>query len=326
MSRESPLPAVFAGLTGQVHFVRQVARDEWSSSCPQCGDAGHKKGSLPDRFRMFTNARGKNKILGWCRRCSYVWFPDTAAAPSREDMEHWRREQIQIEEERKRSAERAIALLQSEKIWIQYHARLNDWAKEVLRSWGIRDDWAKYWKLGLVEDYTVFSHTNGEYHTPAISIPVWQMGWRVSNVKLRTLNPKSQEDRYRSLYKVGQAFPFVAFPALESDTCLVVEGEKKAMVCAEWSDGKYQVVGIPSKTPNPEVLHVLDNFGKLIICLDPDAKKVESGISALDRLTDIVGRERVAILDLPDKVDDMIIRGMRINSALKYTTKLEAKE
>lgn len=327
MNREAFLPAVFAGLQGKVQYVRQVAKDEWSSSCPNCGGTTHKNGEFPDRFRMWTNARGKNKILGWCRHCSYVWFPDTEKPPSREEFDAWRKEQIQVEEQRKREAERAIALLKSEKVWMLYHERLNDWAKEVIKSWGIREDWAHYWKLGLIEDYIVYSKTNGEYHTPAISIPVWQRNWDVANVKIRTLNPKGSEDRYRSMYKVGQAFPFVSFPALDSDTVLVVEGEKKAMVSAQWSEEKYQVIGIPSKTPNPEVLRVLDNFGKVIICLDPDAKEVENenGISALDRLTKIVGRERVAVLDLPDKVDDMIIRGLKINSALKYAKKLEAK-
>lgn len=325
--RDSPLPAVFAGLSGKIHGVRQVRNDEWSSSCPQCGDAGHKGPGAPDRFRMFTNARGKNKILGWCRRCSFMWFPDMGEPISKKDFEDWRREQIQIEEQRRRSAERAIALLKSERIWMYYHERLTDWSKDVLKSWGIREDWAKYWKLGFIEDYVIHSKANGEYHSPAITIPVWQSGWDVSNVKVRTLNPKDSADRYRSFYKTGLAMPFVAFPALQSDTVLVVEGEKKAMVCAEWNEQKYQVIGIPTKTPRPETLQILEKFGKLIVCLDPDAKEdVQEGVNAIQRFANIVGPERCLVVDLPGKVDDMIVNNrLKINSVVKYAKPMEVK-
>src|SRR5688572_27245805 len=163
---EMTLPNEFALLQGKVNYVQRVSKDEYSSSCPQCGGVPHKGGSLPDRFRLFLNAHGKNKVLGWCRRCSYVWFPDTSRPLSRDEMESWRQEQIRREEERKRSAELALANLRSEKIWLKYHEMLSEWSISVLQERGIRKDWADYWRLGFYPDYKVYNKTDGEYFSP----------------------------------------------------------------------------------------------------------------------------------------------------------------
>lgn len=168
--KQFDLPIEFQALT--VIHVQRVSSNEYSSECPQCGGEPHRGGELPDRFRMFLNAHGRNKVLGWCRRCGYVWFPNSAAVSATE-LEIWRQEQIRQEEERKRSAERAIEILKSEKLWLKYNEMLNQWAKDVIKSWGIREDWANFWRLGLNPDYVVKSK-DGEYHSPAITIPLWQ--------------------------------------------------------------------------------------------------------------------------------------------------------
>lgn len=315
----SVLPAEFAGLQTKVDYIQQISRDEYASSCPQCGGTPHKDGSYPDRFRMFLNAHGKNKIMGWCRRCSYIAFPDTSRALDPQEFERWRKEQIEREEARKREAEKAIELLKSQKIWMKYNEMLNEFAVDVIKSWGIRKDWANYWRLGLYPDFKV----DNEYFSPAITIPMWQQGSGVpANVKLRVLNPRQDKDRYRALYKTGQN-PFVAFTGLKSDTVVLVEGEKKAMNVAQWSEQKYQVVGLPSVSPRPELLAKFAGYGKIYLCLDPDARiKNEKGVSPLQRVVKALGRE-VAVVDLPDKVDDMILRGLNFNSAMRYA-KMEA--
>lgn len=316
---KTALPVEFQGLAGKVDYVQRWTKDEYSSSCPQCGGVPHRDGSYPDRFRLFLNASGKNKIIGWCRSCGYVWFPDRDNPVSKEDFEKWRQEQLAREQQRKREAERAIQLLQSEKIWEAYHGKLNPWAIETIGSWGITKDFADYWQLGLIPDYVVHS-ASGEYHSPAISIPVWQPGWKVSNVKVRVLNPRSGGDRYRKLYKTGQDQPFVAWPDLKSDVCFIAEGEKKAMVVAEWADRGMQVMGVPTKTPSTEMLAKFDSFKKLILCLDPDARKDGS----LVRMVSALGKFRTNVLTLPGKVDDMISQhGLDIMDALRYARPLE---
>ena len=320
--KTTTLPTELQGLQGKVSYLQQVSGEEYSSSCPQCGGEPRKNG-FPDRFRLFLNAHGKNKVMGWCRRCSYVWFPDTSRSFTPSEMEKWRQEQIQREEERKRSAERALELLKSERVWMKYNEMLGELGASTLQSWGIRKDWADYWRLGLFADFKVRNKTE-EYFSPAITIPMWQQDSPTpGNIKLRVLNPKGSGDRYRSLYKTGRAFAFVAFNKLHSDTVVLVEGEKKAMNVAQWSEQKYQVVGLPSVTPDRNLLATFANYGKIYTCLDPDSKiENENGVSPKKRLVESLGRE-VLDIDLIDKVDDMILRGLRFDSVMRLAKKME---
>ena len=320
----SPLPQAFAALTGKVDYVQRWTQDEWSSSCPQCGGAPHKDGSRPDRFRMWTNATGKNKVMGWCRRCSYVWFPDGDKKLSPAEFEEWRREQVRVETLKKEAAEKALQLLNSEKIWQKYHEQLFKWdiAVNEVKSWMVPKAYAEYWQIGFAEDFIVYQKDGEPYHSPAISIPVWRPQGKISNVKMRVLNPKSNGDRYRSLYKTGSAKPFVAWRNFESDTVMVVEGEKKCMTTAYQCRKlgvDIQLYGMPSKTPDEAALRELDGYKEIFLCLDPDASEKVNGVSALGRMIDILGRERVRVVTLPGKVDDMIIQnGLNIKSALRY--------
>lgn len=319
--RNDTLPIEFAALNGKVNYIQRVTAGEWSSSCPQCGGIPHQNGEFPDRFRMWTHATGKNRVMGWCRHCSYIWFPDSDRPMKPHEFEQWRKDAEAAERRRKAEAEKALSLLQSEKIWQFYHEKLNEWSVSIIESWGIRKDWADYWKLGLFPDYRCFGK-QGEYFTPAITIPIWQHDWALSNIKVRTLSPKSPDDRYRSLYKTGVSMPFVAFPKLSTDTVLLVEGEKKAMVTAIRSEQKFQVIGIPTKTPSPSSLQMLDRYSKVVVCLDPDAKVGDN--SPLKRLVKLLGPDRVLNVDLPGKVDDLIVNnGLKIHNALKYAKPLE---
>lgn len=318
--RTTSLPPEFSSIQSKLNYVQRWTKDEYSSSCPQCGGVPHKDGSLPDRFRLFLNATGKNKIMGWCRHCSYVWFPDSDRKPDPAEFERWRREQIEREQERKREAERAIKLLQSEKLWEQYNQALRDsaYATDIVTSWGIPPVWANLWKIGFISDYTVKSN-DGEYHKPAITIPVWQQDGTVGNVKVRVLDPKSSNDRYRKLYRTGQDSPFWTEPK-RYEECLLVEGEKKAMVCRTQTPKGLQVVGLPTKTPSKEMLTQFASFKNIYVCLDPDATMDGS----LRRLVTELGKFRTRVLLLPAKIDDMIVHNsLPIMDALKYAKKLE---
>ena len=304
-----------------MNYVQQWTRDEYSSSCPQCGGVPHKSGEFPDRFRLFLNASGKNKVMGWCRHCGYVWFPDNDRPIAKEDFERWRREQVEREELRKQEAEKAIKLLKSERVWEQYHANVAKYtlAQDTIASWGIVDAHADAWKIGFIPDYVVYSKQNGEYHSPAITIPLWQPDWEIRNIKVRVLNPRSSADRYRKLYKTGDDGAFWASPSLQSDTCLLVEGEKKAMVCYAHVPENVQVVGLPTKTPSKDTMTQFASFKKIYLCLDPDARLDNSQQKAVAEL----GKFRTYVINLPGKVDDMIVHNsLDIMDAMRYSKRI----
>jgi len=317
--KKDSLPIEFAGLQGKVDYICRVSSTEWSSSCPQCGGVPHKNGSYPDRFRMWTNANGKNKVMGWCRHCSYVWFPENSKPIDKQEFERWRREQIEVEKQRRADAERAIRNLQSGRPWEEYHLRVNEWAMAKFAERGIPKDYVHYWRLGLNTDYLV----NGTYHSPALTIPVWQTDKSINNIKLRILNPKTDGDRYRNMFKVGMVYPFVAWgKGFESSECLVVEGEFKAMTtaCALRRDKtNIEVIGVPGKNPSPTTLDVLDKFERIYICLDPDAEKEACSLAGL------LGSERVRVVTgLKSKIDDLAVLNYQVvNDAIKYAKKLE---
>jgi hypothetical protein len=279
---------------------------------------------------MWTNASGKNKVMGWCRNCSYVWLPDTNKPISPEEFEKWRKEQLQRETTRKLEAEKAIKLLESDCLWEKFHHELakNPLGLQTMESWGIPQSYAEYWKLGFIQDYTVHAK-DGEYHRPAISIPVWQKDGKISNIKVRILEPKTSADRYRNWYKIGTAKPFVAWRNSPYDNCLLVEGEKKAMVSAlhcRMEKIGIQVIGIPSKTPDEDAIKQFDGYKNIYVCLDPDAEVAEKGISALQRIINMLGRERLNLIKLPAKIDDMLIHNnLKMDGVLRYSKRLERK-
>lgn len=238
---------------------------------------------------------------------------------SPEQFEKWRQEQIIVEEERKRQAEHALKLLRSEKIWEFYHLNRGEYGIEFWQKRGIPQEWQDYWKLGMFGDYAVAP----DYHSPAATIPMWHENWEIDNVKLRVLKPRDDSERYRAIYKTGlKPQPFVAFPDLTFKSALVVEGEIKAMVCAAYKTREMQVIGLPSATPDASALTKLRDYDTIFLCLDPDARVKGLGgknpITPEKRLIDIVGSERIRLVHLHDKVDDLILKyGLNIDSAVK---------
>ena len=91
------------------------------------------------------------------------------------------------------------------------------------------------------------------------------------------------------------------------------------MVSAQWSNQEYQVIGVPTKTPSETALKLFDEFEQITVCLDPDAKvKEKNGISPLRRMIDILDPKRCRVLDLPGKIDDLIVDGMKLQNAMQY--------
>lgn len=310
--RSDVLPSEFSLIANLVSYVVKRTANEWSGSCPKCGGVPHQNGELPDRFRMFRVSK-YGKPLGWCRSCDWKWTADKGRKPSVEEIELWRAEQIKIESERKEAAERALELLQNERLWEIFYTQNIDYSMRLFRDWGMTESWIKYLQWGLIPDYEVKSRKDGNweyYHSPAASLPVWGVGAVVQNIQLRVLNPRNEGDRYRNYYKTGGSYLFVPLYDLPlTGTALIVEGLKKAAVVEQKLDDiGIRVVGVQSKKPDPRVLDELKDCDPIYIGLDPDAFVCgdKSGESAVQYISRIIGKERARIIQFPCKPDDGI--------------------
>lgn len=320
--RQDALPPEFNELSSLVSYVHRKSANEYSSSCPQCLGTPHNGGD-PDRFVMFRVGR-RGTPYGWCRKCGFRWYPNKGSKPSQDDIEYWRKQQIEVEKARKEAAERALFLLQEDRMWEQFYEQNNTWSRGVFKERGIAESWIEYLKLGLIPDYVLKSGQE-QYHSPAFTIPTWNVGAIVRNIKLRVANPRVPRDRYRNFYSMAQSFLFIPlYDVPLYGAGVIVEGEYKAIVVEQHLDNvNYRVVGLQSKTPSAELFGELKDLDPVYIALDPDAsEKVDKQKeSAVEYVTRIVGKERARIVELPVKPDDGIIQGMNMWNFIRMAKK-----
>ena len=133
---------------------------------------------------------------------------------------------------------------------------------------------------------------------PSYTIPVIIAG-KLYNIRHRLVGADNG-DKYRPEIA---GLPSVLFNADylygDSETMLIVEGEKKSIITAQTG---YPNVGIMGKTGfNNKWVKKFDRFKLVNVALDPDAEK-----QAIDLAAKFGGRGR--IIQLPEKIDDMITK------------------
>jgi len=301
--KPSPLPPEFIGLQGQVNYVQQASQTEFCSSCPKCGGAPHQLGELPDRFRMFLNGRN-GKIVGWCRKCNFLWFPDMADnydPPTPQELEQWRQKQEQTEEARLRSAQRALDNLRSAKLWEQY----SEMSGKKGRAWwerrGVPYPFQVMWQLGW--DYDL-----SRWGCASATIPLFDHNGDCLNIKHRLAD--DSKGRYR--YNVtGQDAPmFLTDPDLSLDNHVIaVEGEVKAAVAYITLDDPHAcIVGIPGLNPPASITDTLAKADRITLVLDPDSDaRGADGWSAAGRLVKAIGRSKCQLVVPSMKIDDALL-------------------
>jgi len=274
-------PCVYCG--GKDRFVIWTDREfpHWTWICRQChpesGWIDHITPNLVDKLPPEEMAR---------RRLD-------AAERTARDLE----DQI-------KKAQRVLAELRESQAWLRYHQQMTDEARTRWESWGVPDFYQEFWKLGYDPDRVIFSG-GLEWHTPTMTIPIFEQGtWDVLNIKHRLLKPPKEGDKYRPERAGLPQSLFIADPDYPlTKKLLLVEGEKKAMVSFITADDPLlQVVGIPGKNPCPDLLEKLNDCEPIYILLDPD------GRNEAHELAKKMGKDRCRILELPGKVDDLIIK------------------
>lgn len=148
--------------------------------------------------------------------------------------------------------------------------------------------------------------------TTTATIPIWQAGRQVANVKLRLVDSVLKRGKY--LYYVSglQARSFVCNPEAEAGgMCIVVEGEVKAMVVmATLDDSRQSVFGIPGVTPADSALEAFAHADQVILVLDPGTDQVvnpKTGRTQAEDLALRIGEKRCKVLVPPAKIDDAIL-------------------
>ena len=294
-------PSEFSTIGLDPAYFKRAGRDEWHGPCPRCGGR--------DRFVIFTD-RDYPSWNYFCRQCDPEggWIdelnpmlkeplsPEKAAQIKRNAEERFYKAQQEMEA--------AIRDLQQTEAWITYHEQQTDKSRRLWESWGIPEFWQDFYKLGYDPDRTIWTD-GAEWHTPTMTIPIFEAkSWECLNVRHRLLKPPSPGDKYRPERSGLPAALFVAYPdePVRGKT-LLVEGEKKAMVSFITADDPFmQAVGIPGKNPSSELLEQMDDCDPLYICMDPDARQ-----DAV-KLARQLGTERTRIIELPDKIDDLILK------------------
>lgn len=320
--RQSSLHPEFAELEGKVSYiVERIRGKEWSSSCPNCGGVPHQNGALPDRFRMFTKAYSKRGIsLGWCRACGYKWTSAKDYHPDPARIEAWRKEQIEYHERRRIESETALSHLRDENKWRIYYDALmqNDKARDYWRGAGLAEEYFwEYWGLGYCPRKEFWFDTKDgwvNHVTDTATMVTRSLTGAIVNIKHRLINPFRDGTKYRMEYTTGVEPLCVAnLDNLICDFVLICEGEKKNYNAWILLDNlKVQAYGLPM-TPSDEMLKSLP-FKTAVYIPDPDAfdwredKKGNKRPPPINRVVDALSGKDVRVLELPDKLDDWIIR------------------
>lgn len=186
--------------------------------------------------------------------------------------------------------------LQTEQKHLQYHNGMTDYFIDQWLKRGIDESWQGFYSVGACDDFVI----NDGWHTPTLTIPIFDVSYEVLNIKHRLLNPQNPKDKYRPERSGLGAFPpLLTFPdkGFDGKVTWVIEGEIKAMVTATiCPDSDWQFIGVPGRTQYKGLIDKL-NGKNVIVVPDPGAEK-----DAAEFCRAVSGRW----LSLPDKIDDMI--------------------
>jgi len=291
------IPTKWAGLP----FLRQRTATEWSSACPECGDSGHIGNDEPDRFRIFVD----RKIRGWCRNCGFQAFGDDGKRWSPLEIEEMRRERVARAALERARVRDMIEQMTEEAAWKAYHEGMTDRERQLWRDKGVADSLQDWWELGHNPSYR-FRLGDDVFESPTMTIPFWRED-QVVNLQQRLLQPARPNDKYRFAYDMPSAVFFPERTPPEG-RCIIFEGAIKTMVAWQHLAGKHldlfdSCAGVPSKYINMHHVDELSTADSYLLCLDPDANEDGSTRKAAEQL----GKDRVKIVTLPYKVDDLFV-------------------
>ena len=290
---------------------------EWRGNCPLHGGENPSGFVIYDdgkRWTCFSGDCGSGDALMFIMKHDNVGLLKAieigtgGVALSPEETLRIQAEQAQrATAELQKSIERAQAVLneiQSEQIWLKYNEQLQSSVEG--RAWwkgrGIPEGFQEIWQLGYETDRRIW--VGNELRLPTATIPLFDYGWKCTNVKHRLIGAPDGVGKYRYEYDRAKSPIFIANPDLEkAETTVVVEGEIKAMVTYITLDQpNWQVIGMPGKSTKVDrIKPLLESSSDVYVCCDPDTGKLN------EKIASELGAERCRIVDTPVKIDDYIL-------------------
>lgn len=287
---------------GHLRFLRRRTAYEWSAECPRCGSFGHDpQAGEPDRFRI----RLDGEPRGFCRRCRFFSFVDCHVS-AEERFRYSLERQLYVAKQQEQLTDR-LKRLQDKAEWVKWHDALDPSSRLLWEKEGIPTSVQDYFQLGYSPEHT-FWKGDTSFQSPALTIPYFREEWgRAVNVQYRLLSPIIPNDKYRFTPGLKSGLYFTE-PARPKGKCLLVEGCKKAIVSyINLPTGTINsVVASPSKAVPLSAVDDLDQVEVIYLALDPDTADESDGSTR--RAIEILNPERVRIVSLPAKPDDMLVK------------------
>lgn len=330
MITSTPLPPQLAGLEGRVQFVTRVNENTYTMSCPNCGVLPeHNNNNPSDRFVVWMSSKLNGKPFGMCvRHCRFKWTPDKQDAEwSQEEKEEFKRkarEMIIAEDERVKKYAQDVIMKQA--IYKRYAMQFGSSpvAKEYMHERGFTDDWLQYFGYGFDDGFKV-SGRNSTYYSPAIIRPVMNIGGIVEQLKVRVIDAKCTQDRFRNIYKTKAQHIHIPLwrDGLKSKV-FIAEGEMKAdyVAMSGYVPKDISVIGVQGKGIGDRAYYQLENADVIYLCLDPDAFEPDKygKVYAVD-VAKRFGIDRTRFVIIRAKVDDAMNKGFNLGNAINMASK-----
>jgi hypothetical protein len=319
------------GLIEPTTRLKKVSSHEYAGPCPRCGGT--------DRFRV-------DPTKGWwCRQCTgspdsgghwgdqldfvrWLYDLDYSRGIMRlnggklnctgEELERRVAERKALDDARladehaQMLAARAALQASSAQKDYAYNLRTYPHAADLWSERGLPAGWCEFYGVGYCPE------------RDSLTIPYWRTNAKTGAYELIGLRHRLLGDTSTGKYRpeiagLGNHLFYAQPMAGLFGTVLVVEGEIKAMVAYAhlWGidpSGDPEpllpntfVVGVPGKSWKAEWIAELNQADRVIICLDPDARK------EADRLAGSLSCQ-AKVISLPGKIDDLLLDGV-IDSA-----------
>lgn len=287
--------------------LKYVTNGEWSAGHPGC-TAPASTSRTSDRLRLFA-ANGTTGARVWCRRCGWLAFADEL-----DDSNRHRPNPVHEAERRQRLADEAARMearikeLQESAYWRGFHDGMTEAHRQLWQKEGIGQQLQDRFMLGYTKNQQ-YVYGGESYVSPALTIPVFGVGWTPINVQYKLLAAPPEHGKYRYTSGLGSSLYLSDPDVAPGGRCLLVEGAKKCIITYERLVLGAQmfdyVVAVPGLTPKLELLDQLCACDEVVVALDPDAW-VPGNRHALRRIAKYMREHEMRgnFIQLPAKPDD----------------------